>query len=478
MTSAVLRVVAQIDSLTVPLKLVWSVSMTPLDSIDLDGVATEHRIPGAVVAILSGGEANVRAFGVLNVATEEASTPDSLFQIGSITKLWTATVIMQLVEQHALDLDAFVRQYLPDFRVGDDDAAASITVRHLLTHTSGIADDYTPTTRGDDALAKYVNDVVPKLALEFHPGADFNYSNAAYVVLGRIAEILCGKPYHEVLRERIATPLGLQRWAPVPEEALLFRTAVGHLPTSDGAVEPAAAWSMSAAHSPAGSQVAMTAASLLAFAGAYLRGGPPLVSEQTAEQMWVPEPNIPELGGSGGQLAIGGVIQRVDDTTIIGYDGATYGQSASLRILPTADMAVVSMANGGNMFAFHQSVLSRLVHHAAGIELPGPPVPPRHPEPVNAAFVCGQYRGRDLEVAVTAGHQGSVLVTENPLSEELRALLPSGGGAEFVRLDDRKLIGTSQHIGVYPVIAIIGDSSSPATAILHYGRTLNRVDSA
>lgn len=452
--------------------------MSPFKTINLESVAAEHGIPGAAVGVLAGGDVEVRAFGVLNVATEVAATPDSLFQIGSITKLWTATLIMQLAEQHVLDLEAPVRRYLPDFRVGGEKEAATITVRQLLTHTSGIADDYTPTTRGDDAVAMYVANVVPTLALEFSPGEDFSYSNAGYVVLGRIAEILCGKPYHEALRERIAVPLGLQQWAGVPEEALLFRTAVGHVPAPSGdGLEPAAMWSMSAAHSPAGSQIAMTAESLLAFAGAYLRGGAPLVSRQTAQQMWIPEPNIPELGGSGGNLAIGGVIQHVDETSIIGYDGATYGQSASMRILPTAGVAVVSMANGGNMFAFHQSVLTELVYQSAGVELPGPPVPPQHPEPVNAAFVCGRYRGRDLEVDVEPGQHGHVLVTESPLSEELQTLLSGGGCAEYVRLSDHKLIGVAQRIGVHPVIAVVGEPSAPATAIVHLGRTLNRIDS-
>lgn len=178
----------------------------------------------------------------------------------------------------------------------------------------------------------------------------------------------------------------------------------------------------------------MSAASLLAFAGAYLRGGPPLVSKATAQHMWLPEPGVPELGGSGGKLAIGGVIQHAGETMIVGYDGATYGQSASLRILPTADVAVVSMANGGDMFAFHQNVLSQLVSQCAGVELPGPPVPPQQPEPVDADFICGRYRGRDLEVTVAEGENGQVLVSEYPLAAELQNLLPADGPTEYVRL--------------------------------------------
>lgn len=444
--------------------------------VDIEGLAVEHEIPGAVVGVWVDGRVSVASFGVLNIGTGVQVTADSVFQIGSITKLWTATVIMQLAEEQVLDLEGPVADYVPGFRIGSDGAAASITIRQLLTHTSGLCDDYTPTTRGDDAVERYVADVLPNLTLEFSPGEGFMYSNAGYVVLGRVAEVLRGQPYPVLLRERIATPLGLQHWAATPEEALLFRTSVGHVPTGPGGqLQPASVWSMSAAHAPAGSQVAMSAASLLAFAAAHLHGGDPLVSAQTIQQMWNPEPGLPELGGAGGRLAIGGVIQHVGDSTIVGYDGATYGQSASLRMIPDAGVAVVSLANGGNMFAFHQAVLSGVVADTARIELPGPPVPPQHPEPVDSVFVAGRYRGRDLEAEVNVDDEGRVWVSECPLTEELKTLLPGGPPAEYVRLDAQRLIGLAQSVGVHPVITFSGEPTTPASHLAHFGRTLERM---
>jgi CubicO group peptidase (beta-lactamase class C family) len=451
--------------------------MRPLAAIDIEALAAEYDVPGAAVGLLADDQISDRAVGVLSTATQVAATPDSLFQIGSITKLWTATVIMQLAEQEAVHLDDPVIRYLPDFTVGADrEQSDAITIRHLLTHTSGISDDYTPTTRGDDAVARYVADVVPGLALEFRPGEDFMYSNAGYVVLGCVAESVSGRTYSEVLREQVAAPLDLRHWAPIPEEALLFRTAVGHVPAGPkGRAEPTATWSLSAAHAPAGSQVAMTAAALLQFAGAYLRGGRPLVSAPTADQMWTPVPNLPEVGGAGGRLAIGGVIQQVRDTRIVAYDGATQGQSASMRMIPEKNVAVVSMANGGDMFAFHQAVLSRLVAETTGIELPTPPMPPQDPEPADAAFVDGRYRGHDLQVDATVSDDGRVSIVTHPLTKELAVLLPTGEPAEYVRLSSRQLIGLTQTFGVHPVIALIGEPSSPATAIVHFGRTLTRI---
>lgn len=82
---------------------------------------------------------------------------------------------MQLAEQQLLDLDASVAHYVAGFRIGSDDAGASMTIRQLLTHTSGLCDDYTPTTRDDDAVERYVADVVPSLVLESRPGEGFMY---------------------------------------------------------------------------------------------------------------------------------------------------------------------------------------------------------------------------------------------------------------------------------------------------------------
>ena len=95
--------------------------------------------------------------GVLSLRTEAPTTADSLFQIGSITKVWTATVIMQLVDEGRLELDTPVVEVLPDLRLSDAEVTRTVTIRHLLTHTSGIDGDvFTDTGRGDECLERYV----------------------------------------------------------------------------------------------------------------------------------------------------------------------------------------------------------------------------------------------------------------------------------------------------------------------------------
>src|SRR3954466_8466205 len=98
-------------------------------------LAEKPGVPGASLAILADGEVADTAYGVLNRRTEVEATPDSVFQIGSITKVWTATLAMQLVDEGRLDLDEPIVTYLPGFQVADPEVSRTVTTRHLLAHT-------------------------------------------------------------------------------------------------------------------------------------------------------------------------------------------------------------------------------------------------------------------------------------------------------------------------------------------------------
>ncbi len=136
------------------------------------------------------------------------ATADALFQIGSITKVWTATLVMQLVDEGRIELDAPVRRYLPGFRVADEAVSDAVTIRHLLTHTSGIdGDHFADTGRGDDALERYVESCAE--LPQVHPlGATYSYCNTGYTVLGRVLELVADTVWDDLLRTRLVQPLG------------------------------------------------------------------------------------------------------------------------------------------------------------------------------------------------------------------------------------------------------------------------------
>ncbi|MFI6920443.1 serine hydrolase domain-containing protein [Nonomuraea spiralis] len=163
----------------------------------LDALAGKYDVPGTQVGVLKlddEGNADIRILvsGVTSLNTGVTVTEDTLFQYGSIPKIWTTTLVMQFVDEGLLTLDTKVVEVLPDFRLSAPEHALEITVRHLLTHTSGIdGDSFVDTGDGDDCVEKYV----AKLA-ETDPyrpaGGPLSYCNAGFVVAGRIVEVLRG----------------------------------------------------------------------------------------------------------------------------------------------------------------------------------------------------------------------------------------------------------------------------------------------
>src|SRR3954469_4915643 len=320
----------------------------------------KYDVPGAAWAVLQGDQVVDGAAGLLSRTTAVEATADSVFQIGSITKLWTSTLVAQLVDEGAVGLDEPIRTYLPDFRIADEAAAGRITVRQLLNHTAGFEGDvFTDTGVGDDALEKYVATLheVPQL---FPPGEQFSYNNAGFCVLGRLVEVLRGKPYDACLREHLIAPLGLTHTATGPYEAILFRAAVGHVEPEPGAgYVPAPVWAMARSNAPAGSMLSMRPRDLLAFARMHLEDGRAadgtrILAPGTAARMHDRQVDLPELGLMGSSWGLG--FERFDTPagTVIGHDGNTIGQAAFLRMVPEAGVAVALLTNGGDVISLYR----------------------------------------------------------------------------------------------------------------------------
>ena len=244
-----------------------------LDDIQrrLDALARQHDVPGAALAVSRGDELLEFATGVISTRTGVAATTDTVFQIGSNTKLMTTTLIMQLVEAGRADLDAPVRRYVPSLELAEPEVAGQITLRHLLTHTSGIEGDYfAEFGRGDDATARYVRSLAT-VGLIHRPGQLWSYCNAGFVIAGRVIEKLTGLTWDAALREKLYRPLGLTHTVTLAEEALLFRTAAGHVDvTGDPVLAPV--WQPPRSIGPAG-MICSTPAEVLAFARMHLAGG-------------------------------------------------------------------------------------------------------------------------------------------------------------------------------------------------------------
>ena len=447
----------------------------------LDELASEHSVPGAAAAILAGGERVEAATGVLSVRTGVQVTPDSVFQIGSITKVWTSTLVMQLVDEGKLDLDAPVRKYVPEFRIADRGAAEQITVRQLTCHASGFEGDiFTDTGRGDDAIEKYVTTLhdVPQL---FQPGERFSYNNAGYVVLGRIVEVLRGLPYGAALREHLARPLGLEHLATDAYEAILHRAAVGHIEPEPGTgPQPAPVWALAPSNAPAGSLLAMSAGDLLEFARVHLAGGKApdgsqVLSDRSVRTMQEPQIDVPDLGGvMADHWGIGWEIFNWGGTTVIGHDGGTIGQSAFLRVVPSRGVAIALLTNGGTPMALYREIFGQALAELVGVRMPAEPEPPAGAGAPDPARYVGRYESRVAVITIAADGEGRLWMTLTPRDVLAEAGMPETR-FEIVQLDGDTFISRERQDGRYQVTTFVGTTPDGIPTFLHHGRAVPRV---
>ncbi|MFC7307119.1 serine hydrolase domain-containing protein [Streptomyces monticola] len=448
----------------------------------LPGLLAEHRVPAAAVAVYAHGEVADCAAGTLSGSTGVEATRDSLFQIGSITKVWTATLAMQLVDEGKLDLDDPVCRCLPEFAVADRDAARRITVRQLLCHTAGFEGDiFTDTGKGDDCVEKFVATLgdVPQL---FAPGQMFSYNNAAYCVLGRIIEVLRDKPYDDCLREHLFTPLGLAHAANGPYEAILHRAAVGHLTPAPGAdPQPAPVWALARSNAPAGSMLSTSARDLLAFARLHLdqgKGpdGAAVLSAGSAAAMQRRQVELPYLGILGDAWGLGWEIFDWDGRTVIGHDGGTIGQSAFLRVVPDRQVAVAVLTNGGSPLPLYTEIVGRVLRELADVTMPPLPAPGagRERTAVDASRYVGAYSSCVADVVVTQDPEGRVWVERTPKGE-LAALMGAPEKTELVAMRGDTLLTATPKDGMYLPHAFVGDDGEGRALYVHTGRADRRV---
>jgi len=449
----------------------------------LPALLAEHKVPGAAIGVYSGGEVFDFASGVLSHATGVEATADSVFQVGSITKTWTATLVLQLADEGLLDLDATVVTYLPDFDLADSDAAKKMTVRQLLCHKAGFEGDiFTDTGNNDDCVEKYVATLRDDPQL-FAPDEMFSYNNAGFCVLGRIIEVLRGKPFDQALREHLFTPLGLTHAATDANSAILYRAAVGHLPNPqdpDGQPVPAPMWSLVKSNAPAGAMLAMRPRDLLAFAAMHLNGGKAadgtqVLSAASAAAMQEKQVTVPPLGLMGTHWGLGWELFDFPTGFVFGHDGGTIGQSAFLRIVPGKNVAIALLTNGGNPIAVYFEVYRHLLKVLADIDLPANPVPPANPERTDAAKYLGTYANSMGKTEIAQDEDGRIWMTETPLGE-LAELIGEVEKTELVHLENDTLIAATPKYGIYLPQVFIGDDGSGRSLYIHSGRAIRRAD--
>ena len=216
---------------SLPLLLLLSITCFAQDGVSTridDYIRAEmqaQKIPGLSLAVIKNGEIVLaKGYGLANVEHQVPAKPETIFQSGSMGKQFTATAVMMLVEEGKLSLDDKITKFFPD----SPEAWRNITVRHLLTHTSGLGDypedfdlrrDYT-----EDELVQRIKSV----PLAFQPGEKWSYSNLAYVMLGVLIHKVSGKFYGDFLQERVFKPLGMSTARVISEADIVPNRAAGY----------------------------------------------------------------------------------------------------------------------------------------------------------------------------------------------------------------------------------------------------------
>jgi CubicO group peptidase (beta-lactamase class C family) len=359
-------------------------------------------VPGVSVGILYKGETATAGFGVTSAEHPLPVTDETLFQIGSITKTFTGTTLMRLVEARQVEMEATVRTYLPDFKVSDEAAAAQVTVRHLLTHMGGWEGDYFHDTgAGDDALARYVADMAG--LKQIAPlGSVWSYNNAAFSVAGRIIEVVTGKTYEAALKESVLHPLGLEHSFLDPGDLITHRFVVGHHVGDEGA-QVARPWPLPRSAYPAGG-LTCDVRDLLRYARFHLgdgraEGETRLLAAETLAAMHAPQVTV------WGKEAWG-LSWSVDDscgTRLVSHGGGTNGQSTLLLLVPDHDFAIAILTNANRGGTVIHKLSQWALKQYLGLEMPDPA--PLEASVEDLAAYVGLYSRptADIELGILGG---------------------------------------------------------------------------
>jgi CubicO group peptidase (beta-lactamase class C family) len=368
-------------------------------------LARESMVPGAQLAILYEGRCQSAEFGVAERGGGPGITRDSKFPIGSVSKTFTATLAMALVSDGDLELDEPVAGYLPELRATPK--GADLTLRHLLSHTGGLASD--PDEVGTASRRRHISECWRKLDRLHRPGAAFSYSNLGYVLAGHLIEMATGMTWWEAVEAVVCRPLGIAPHfvvAPAGAPRAGRPIVTGHSVNPGlGRVRPVSQ-SLAMVDAPAGA-VAASATDLIELARLHTARERPnqLVSEPALRAMRTPVAGAEPFGMADG-WGLGLAMYRTGNTAWLGHDGNGDGTACQLRISRDLGAAVALTTNGSTGFAMWQRLAGELA--AAGLPvgnynggvrgLTRTISPPRE--------LLGRYANGDTEYLVTKVDRG------------------------------------------------------------------------
>ncbi|MEU6173218.1 serine hydrolase domain-containing protein [Streptantibioticus parmotrematis] len=363
----------------------------------LDTLARDHRVPGAQLVLDTGSRIVTLHTGVADAATGAPFTADTAVPLGSLTKPYTAALVMLLADDGDLDLDDSAADYLPELR-----GVPEVTIGQLLSHTGGLPTGPDSDTAARTTTAHYLTSTCTARDALFAPGSDFSYSNAGYVAAGRLVESVTGMAWHEAVSALLLEPLETVP-AFLGSSAPARPVAAGHaLNTATGQVRPVRQ-NLAPLEAPAGALLA--SATDLAALGSTLVGRTAAVPTAVAMEMRLPQPSA-HSGALADGWGLGLALYREGEHLWCGHDGNAQGTSCHLRADPDSGVVVAFTGNAGAATAMWRDLADDLAA-TAGVRVPVGSVSPSPRETVALPECVGTYANGRTEYRVALGPDGS-----------------------------------------------------------------------
>jgi CubicO group peptidase (beta-lactamase class C family) len=317
-----------------------------------------YAVPGQAVAILSKEKLlHLGCYGYANLEHDVPVKPETIFQSGSVGKMFTATAVMKLVEQKKLHLDTSIKNYLATL----PKSWQATSLRHLLTHTAGTGDypdkfDFRKDYSEDELL-----EFIAKLPLHSSPGERWSYSNVAYVVLGILISKVTGIFYGDYLKKYVFKPAGMTTARVISEAAIIPNRAAGYERIKGNKLKNQE-WVSPSLNTTGDGALYLSILDLIAWARALQ--GTAVLKTSSLEQMWIPatlnngSTRVTKKGGYG----FGWEIHEIGGRSVVEHDGSWQGFTSCLSRYPEQGITIIVLRN---VTSTKQSDPARLVHALA-----------------------------------------------------------------------------------------------------------------
>ena len=411
---------------------------------------SEYHVPGVAFGLHLDNQTTRLGFGVTSVDDPQPVTQDTIFTIASISKTFTATAMMKLVDQGKLSLDAPVQKYLPDFRVQDETASRDVTIAHLLTHTPGWEGQLSTEDRGLEALAHFATTIMRDLPQLAAPGAVWSYNNAGFSLAGRVIEVVSGRNIHDALRELVFAPLGLSRTFTRLPDAITYRMSLGHREQA-GKTQVLRPFQTTSGTTAGGVMTSIT--DLMRYARFHLTA-----DAEANGKLWL-GPNAlasmrtPRLqkNSTDDEMGIGWHLRRLDGVQTAAHGGTLNGHCLLVELVPSRNLAFAILTNHTDGWRLIQDVEQAVLREFAGIGL--------------APNQRIGHRG----VNEAMSFHSKPLTTQPPLDEYVGSYVHPPLGGMQVRKTDNGLVVSQGNSSNGTTITFYGKDAAYATAGSYVG---------